>query len=218
MQQKVVALFTTPFGRKNLEASTGALLLLFMVEHLVANVMLLWNDSAPYRWYTETLGRAIVVRGMEIGLFLLFAVHIGVGLVMRLYHRKLQRKHPNLPRPKSLSSRFVGWTGTAILLFLVIHLWRFFWPNRVVGVDGFDLYAEARSAFSSVWYTTFYVICMVALASHLHHGIKSALFSFKFIPPKHVPLARKIGAGVGVGTSLGLAYIAVHLYVISLLR
>ncbi len=59
MQQKVVALFTTPFGRKNLEASTGALLLLFMVEHLLANVMLLWNDSAPYRWYTETLGRAI---------------------------------------------------------------------------------------------------------------------------------------------------------------
>lgn len=218
MQQKLVSLFTTPFGRKNLEASTGALLLLFMVEHLLANVMLLWNDPAPYRWYTETLGRAIVVRGMEIGLFLLFAVHIGVGLLMRMYHRKLQRKHPNLPKPKSLSTRLVGWTGTAILLFLVIHLWRFFWPNRVIGVADFDLYAEARAAFSSFWYTAFYVICMVALASHLQHGIKSALFNFKFIPPKRVPLARKIGAIVGVTTSLGLAYIAMHLYVINLLR
>lgn len=217
MQQKLVSLFTTPFGRKNLEASTGAVLLLFMVEHLLANVMLLWNDPAPYRWYTETLGRAIVVRGMEIGLFLLFAVHIGIGLIMRLYHRKLQRKHPNLPKPKSMSTRLVGWTGTAILLFLVIHLWRFFWPNRVLGLTDFNLYAEARAAFSSVWYTLFYVGCMVALASHLQHGIKSALFNFKFIPPKRVPLARKIGAAVGVGTSLGLAYIAIHLYFVSLL-
>lgn len=217
MQQKLVSLFTTPFGRKNLEASTGALLLLFMVEHLLANVMLLWNDPAPYRWYTETLGRAILVRGMEIGLFLLFAVHIGIGLIMRLYHRKLQRKHPNLPKPKSISTRLVGWTGTAILLFLVIHLWRFFWPNRVLGLTDFDLYAEARMGFSSVWYTLFYVASMLALASHLQHGIKSALFNFKFIPPKRVPLARKIGAAVGVGTSLGLAYIAIHLYVVSLL-
>src|SRR5512139_1481738 len=80
MQQKMVALFTTPFGRKNLEAGTGALLLLFMVEHFVANLMLLINDPEPYRWYTETMGRAILVRGMEVGLFLLFAIHIGIGL------------------------------------------------------------------------------------------------------------------------------------------
>jgi succinate dehydrogenase / fumarate reductase, cytochrome b subunit len=218
MQQKLVSLFTTPFGRKNLEAGTGALLLLFMVEHFVANLMLLINDPEPYRWYTETMGRAILVRGMEVGLFLLFAIHIGIGLMMRLYHRKLQRKHKNMPRPKNLSTRFVGWTGMAILIFLALHLWRFFYPNRILGQTDFDLYDQARLAFSSVWYTGFYVICMIALASHLQHGIKSALFSFKFIPPQRVPMARKIGAWVGVGTSIGLAYIAVHLYVISLLR
>ena len=80
---------TTAYGRKNTEALTGTLLLAFMVEHFLANLMLLIDDPAPYQWYTETLGRALVVRGLEVALFGLFLVHIGIGLHMRLQHRRL---------------------------------------------------------------------------------------------------------------------------------
>lgn len=208
---------TTPYGRKNTEALTGALLLLFLVEHFVANLMLLLPDPEPYRWYTGTLGHSVIVRIVEVGLFALFIVHIGLGLKMRLQHRKMMQNNPRAKKPKDVSTRFVGLTGIIILVFLCVHLQRFFLPNRVFGTNGFDLYTEAHKAFSSIWYTLLYVLSMIALALHLKHGIRSALFSAKFIPPARIPVIRTWLGWVGMFVPLGLAYIAVHIYVCSLL-
>lgn len=209
---------TTAYGRKNLEALSGTMLLAFMVEHLLANLMLLWPEAAPYQWYTNTLGRSILVRGLEVALFALFIVHIGIGLHMRVQHRRLLARHPEAPRPKAVSTRFVGWTGLIILVFLVIHLWRFFVPNRIQQIEGFDLYQQAHLAFADPWYTLIYVLSMVALASHLRHGIRSALFSFRFIPKPMLPRVRSVLSWIGFASSLGLAYIAAHLYVLSVIR
>lgn len=207
---------TSPYGRKNLEAVTGTMLLAFLVEHFAANLLLLPSDPEPYRWYTNTLGHSIIVRGLEVGLFLLFAVHIGIGLIMRLHHRRMLAKNPRAKRPTDFATRFVGLTGIVILAFLVLHLWRFFIPNRITGVENFDLYNQAHLAFASVWYTGVYIISMTALALHLKHGIRSALFSFKFIKPRMVPRTRTVLTWVAVGTCAGLAYIALHLCIRSL--
>ena len=206
-------LLTTPLGRKNIEAASGALLLLFMIEHFAANLLLLLNDPAPYRWYTETMGRSLLVRGLEVGLFALFVVHIAIGLWMRAHHRRLLRKNPRLPRPGTFATKYVGFTGVVILIFLVVHLLRFFVPNRLQSIPGHDLYTEARVAFSSAWYTAFYVFAMMALALHLKHGVRSALFSFKILPPRYVPRMRVLLSWTGFIVSAGLAYIAVHLFI-----
>jgi len=218
MSNRLQISLTTAYGRKNLEALSGTLLLAFMVEHFLANLMLLWPEAAPYQWYTNTLGRSIVVRGLEVALFALFFVHIGIGLHMRVQHRRLLQRHPEAPRPKAMSTRFVGWTGLIILVFLVVHLWRFFVPNRIEHLEGFDLYQQAHLAFSDLWYTLFYAVSMVALASHLRHGIRSALFSFRFIPKPLLPRIRSVLSWIGFGTSIGLAYIALHIYVLSVIR
>ncbi len=205
--------FRTAIGRKNTEAVTGMLLLLFCVEHLAGNLLLLWPDPAPYHWYTESLGRSIIVRILEVGLFALFIVHIGLGWRMRLHQREIRKKNPRLPRPKDLATRSIGLTGIVILVFLVVHLVRFFVPNRLVREGAFDLYAEAHAAFGSVWYTLFYVLAMAALAFHLRHGIRSAIVSFRRVPPHVIPRLRAIGGWVAVIVPIGLAYIAVHILV-----
>lgn len=209
--------FTTPYGRKNLEALTGTALLAFLIEHLAANILLLLNDPSWYQWYTNTLGHSLIVRGLEAVLFATFAIHIGIGLMMRMQYRRMMAKNPRAKRPKDYTSRFVGLTGIIILIFLIIHLWHFFIPNRILVTKDLDLYHQAQSSFSSLWYTLFYVACMVALAMHLKHGIRSALFSFKFIKPSLVPRIRNVVMVVGLLTPLGLAYIAVHIFVRSLL-
>ena len=218
MSRKFPISLATSIGRKNIEALSGTLLLAFMVEHFLANLMLLLASPEPYRWYTETLGRAVFVRGLEVALFLLFALHIGVGLYMRLKHRRVMKRHPSAPRPTQISTRFVGWTGLVILVFLVLHLWRFFIPNRLLDIPDFDLYQQAHLAFSDPLYVLVYVASMIALASHLMHGIKSALFSFRVFAPSALVKLRKVLSWVGVGTSVGLAYIAVHIYVLSVIR
>lgn len=204
-------------GRKNTEALTGALLLLFLVEHLVANSLLLCSNPSPYRWYVSTMGHSLIVRVAEVALFILFLLHIGLGLVMRYHYRKMIYKNPRAKKPKSTATRFVGLTGLLILVFLVVHLQRFFWPNRILSQVDFDLYTQAHLAFSNVWYTLFYTVSMAALALHLKHGIRSAMFSAKFIPASAVPRIRTIGSWVGMIVPLGLAYLAAHMYLTSLL-
>lgn len=213
---KLLRSFSTTTGRKNIEAVTGALLLLFCVEHLAANLLLLLNDPAPYRWYTESMGRSSLIRLMEVGLFGLFIVHIGLGWRMRLRQREIRKMSPRLPKVKNFATRTVGLTGVVILIFLVVHLVRFFLPNKVVRPEVFDLYNEAHQAFSSFWYTLFYVFAMAALAFHLRHGIASAIVSFRRIPPMLIPRIRVVGGWLAIIVPAGLAYIAIHIYLVSL--
>lgn len=207
---------TTPVGRKNTEAITGLLLLLFCVEHLAANTMLLLDDPSPYRWYTAVMGRSLIVRGMEVALAVLFVVHIGLGLTMRLHQRRMRRKNPRIPKARSWSTRTVGMTGVVILIFLVVHLQRFAMPNRVLGEMHFDLYSQAHLAFSNPWYTSFYVFSMAALGFHLHHGVRSAVVSFKRIPPAFIPRVRSLAVWTAMIVTVGLAYIAIHINIASL--
>lgn len=208
--------FTTPQGRKDTEALTGLLLLIFCAEHLAGNAMLLLNDPAPYRWYTAVMGRSMIVRLMEVALALLFVIHIGLGLTMRIQYRRVRRKNPRLPKARSWATRTVGMTGIVILVFLVVHLQRFALPNRIIGEQDFDLYHQAHLAFANPWYTAFYVFSMAALGFHLHHGVRSAVVSFKRVPPTLVPRARAVAGWTAILVTIGLAYIAVHINVMSL--
>lgn len=206
----------TVVGRKNIEALSGTLLLGFMVEHTLANALLLLTDPAPYHWYVEFMGRWLLVRGLEVALFALFAVHISLGIAIRWQHRRIRQRRQSPQKDLPLSTRSIGWTGGVILIFLIIHLRTFFVPHRLQEVHGFDLYHEAHVAFASVWYTLFYVLAMVSLGMHLYHGIRSAVFSFTMIPRHLVPRVRVVLSWVGAMTSALLGLIAVVLFLRSL--
>jgi len=210
--------FTSAVGRKNAEATTGTLLLVFLVEHMVGNLLLLSTDPAPYQWYTATLGHSIFVRILEIALFALFLGHIVIGYMIRFHHRRIMRQKSHLREPKNVFTRYVSYTGLAILIFMVVHLWRFFVPNRITMVDSIDLYAEATAAFSNVWYTLFYGVAMAMLSFHLVHGIRNAVVSFKRIPKRWIPRLRRVSVWVAVIVPAVLTYTVVHVYVRSLFR
>jgi succinate dehydrogenase / fumarate reductase cytochrome b subunit len=207
---------TTVVGRKNIEAVSGVLLLLFLVEHLLSNAMLVLPSSTPYLAYADFLGRLWLVRVMEVLLAALFVVHIGVGARMRYSAWRMRRKRPGIPPPKSITTRFVGLTGAVILLFLLLHLARFVLPHRM-GTATADLYLDAHLAFSSLPYTLFYSVSMLALGMHLYHGIGSAVVSFSSLPRHRLPLLRRTARWTAVTVSAGLAGIACVLYVKSLL-
>ncbi len=204
--------FGTVSGRKKLEAYSGSLLLLFLIEHLCGNILLLYSNPAPYLWYTEVMGNSLIVRVLEVALLGTFAIHISVGLYMRWNYLKLKKRVSTLRAPKSIASRFVGVTGAIILLFLVVHLWNFFVPNRITHNTDSNLYQSAHLAFSSPFYTAFYVFCMVMLAYHLRHGIRSAFATVKPFKPKRMPMFISIASMLGLMVPLGLAYICLHIF------
>lgn len=210
--------FTTAVGRKNAEATTGMLLLAFLVEHLVGNALLLLNDPTAYRWYTSTLGHSVLIRILEIGLFAMIVGHIVIGYSIRYHHRRIMHQKSHLREPKNLATRYVSFTGLAILLFLVVHLWRFFVPNRLTKPGSVDLYHEADVAFANVWYALLYIGTMIMLSFHLVHGIRNAVVSFRRIPKRWIPRLRAWSVWVAILVPTALSYIVLHIYVRALLK
>ncbi len=191
--------------------------MLFLVEHFLANVLLLCSNPIYYQSYEQWITSLYGVRFLEYSLLAVFAVHIGNGVLLKLYQQRLKKKMQRTSRSSKPSTQFVGRTGLIILLFLVVHLAQFFVPGRLDSAHQPDMYTEARIVFSSVWYVLFYLVCMAALAMHLHHGIRSAFFSFRWVPARYVTRIRSVISFLGVVATVGLAYIALHLYIVSVL-
>jgi succinate dehydrogenase / fumarate reductase, cytochrome b subunit len=56
-----------------------------------------------------------------------------------------------------------------------------------------DLYAEVAEAFKNPLISIIYVVCMIAVAFHLHHGFHSSFQSLGINHPKYTPLIKKTG-------------------------
>ncbi|MEZ5113965.1 MAG: hypothetical protein R2693_11150 [Nocardioidaceae bacterium] len=76
----------------------------------------------------------------------------------------------------SISSRTMRWGGVALLLFIVWHLINFtIGKVNVFGGATTDPFNLLVDSFDVWWLTLIYLLAMLALGLHLHHGTWSAL-------------------------------------------
>ena len=81
----------------------------------------------------------------------------------------------------SLSSRTMRWGGLAILFFVIWHLIHFtIGKVNPAGGETNDPYNLMVDSFDLWWMTLIYLVAMLALAMHLHHGTFSALQTLGF--------------------------------------
>ena len=106
-------------------ALTGLFLISFLVVHAGLNATIWANDSGKmFNFSAHFMGSMIVIRIMEIVLFIFFIIHIIQGYVLET--KNLQRRGKgykvNLAnRGSKWYSRTMGLLGTLLLLFLVMH-------------------------------------------------------------------------------------------------
>ena len=62
---------------------TGLFLIVFLVEHLIGNLLLL-SGPAAFNEYAEFMGTNPLIRVMEFGLFGGFILHIVDGLMLKM--------------------------------------------------------------------------------------------------------------------------------------
>lgn len=75
----------------------------------------------------------------------------------------------------SFSSRWMRWGSVTILLFLVWHLLNFtIGKVNVTGGSTANPYNLLVDAFDTWWMTLIYLVALLALGMHLHHGTWSA--------------------------------------------
>ena len=140
-----------------------------------------------------------VIRFLEVGLFATFILHIIQGLLLWKQNRgarKISYAKQNFPREIKWYSRYMGWLGTFLLLFLVMHLYHFWASTKhELYFNGpvIDLYQEMKIIFTNPLGFTLYMIGLVSLLFHLLQGFQSAFQTFGINHRRWTPIIKGIG-------------------------
>lgn len=210
--------FTSSVGKKFVMGLTGIFLILFLVVHVGLNACI-WamDDGQMFNVAAHFMGSTVVMRVLEIGLFVGFFIHIIQAYVLELQNRKKRSIGYQVPMGNSGSkwySRYMGWLGTFILLFLVVHIKNFWIPSRFLdmqevtynGIAMHDLYGLMRDTFvGNIWLVLLYLVGCISLAYHLLHGFRSAFRSLGVHNNRYLHLLNAIGIGFAVIVPLAFA-------------
>ncbi|MEO6133595.1 MAG: succinate dehydrogenase cytochrome b subunit [Ginsengibacter sp.] len=178
-------LFTSSIGKKFLMGFTGFFLIFYLIIHAAINSLIFYNDDgATFNAAAHFMLENYIVRFLEIGLFAAFILHSVQGLLLWQQNRaarKVKYQVQKYPREIKWFSRYMGWLGTFILLFLVMHLWHFWSATKnelYFGGAEIDLYQSMKMIFTNPVWFGLYMIGLASLLFHLLHGFQSALQTF----------------------------------------
>jgi succinate dehydrogenase / fumarate reductase cytochrome b subunit len=192
--------FTSSIGKKILMAFTGFFLIAYLIVHATINAFIFFNDNGQtFNTVASFMLHNYVIRILEVGLFAGFILHIVQGLILWKQNksaRKIQYKKQNYLKEINWNSRVMGWLGTFILLFLVMHLYHF-WMNTKSELyfhgPEINLYEQMKEIFTNPVWFVLYMIGLASLLFHLLHGFKSAFETFGINNRKWTPVIRGIG-------------------------
>ncbi|MFT4092132.1 MAG: succinate dehydrogenase cytochrome b subunit [Niabella sp.] len=198
--------FTSAVGKKITMALSGIFLVLFLIIHAGLNACIWANDEGEmFNAGAHFMGNTVVPRVLEIGLFVFFIIHIVQGLVLTFQNRSKRSVGYAVKMGNTGSkwySRSMGLLGSIILIFLVVHLSHFWFPNRahqgfVLGEE-INLYEKMKEVFSSGIFVVIYELGVIALFWHLLHGFQSAFRTLGLTNHKYIGIIRATGVAYSV--------------------
>lgn len=177
----------TTIALKMLMAVSGLLFIAFVLGHMYGNLKAFAGESAfnEYAHHLRELGEPMLPHEgflwiMRVGLIVAVVVHIACAAVLAARASKARpvKYVAKKNNGSSLSSRTMRWGGVTLLVFIVWHLLNF----TIVKVNpsngetgGENPYALLVDTFDTWWMTVVYLLAMIALGLHLHHGTFSSL-------------------------------------------
>ena len=226
--------FTSSIGKKLIMGLTGLFLITFLVVHCSINSMIFFNDGGEtFNHWAHFMGTNLIVRTMEIGLFIGLLLHIVQGLILWAQNYKARPVKYALNKASGNStwySRSMGLLGTLLLMFLVLHLYHFWRPSRLGGIAGIqslkettlatynnqaalNLFAEMQIVFEdNLLVVIIYVLGVISLAWHLLHGFQSAFQTLGINHKKYTPIIKVAGIGFSIIVPLIFALMPIAFY------
>lgn len=195
--------FTSAIGKKLVMGFTGLFLILFLIVHCYVNALVFFpNGREQFEAAAHFMGSNPLVRTMEIGLFFFLFLHAIQGIMLEVQNRakrpvKYKVSTHSDPKKVKWYSKTMGIMGVLVLLFLVVHLYHFWIPNRYqqtfTDLGEINLYDKMQAVFQNPVAVLVYVIGCIALAWHLAHGFWSAFHTVGLAVPKYTPLIKGLG-------------------------
>ena len=220
-------IFTSSIGKKLLMSLMGLFLISFLVVHLGINLLLIFSDSnESFNKAAHFMGTNKVVKVMEIILFGGFILHMIFGIMLSIKNmisRPVGYKVANNEQ-SSFFSKYMFHTSIVITIFLVLHLFDFYIKAKFIGdvadviYDGkhyHDLGTLVYQRFQMLGVVVFYILALLGLGFHLHHGFQSAFQTLGLNHPVYTPIIKAIGTIYSIVVSVGFMAIPVAIYFFS---
>ncbi|MCD4535790.1 succinate dehydrogenase cytochrome b subunit [Nocardioides sp. cx-169] len=169
---------------KMLMAVSGLVFIGFVLTHMYGNLKAFGGHDS-FNEYAHHIREFGVPLLPYEGALWIIRVALIVSLVVHVASAAALWRRANQARPvkyvvkkskgSTLSSRTMRWGGVTLLVFIVWHLLNFtIGKINVQGGPTNDPYNLMVDSFDVWWLTAIYLVAMVALGMHLHHGVFSA--------------------------------------------
>ena len=183
----VSAFCHSSIGRKMIVAVTGAILILFVIGHLLGNLQIFlgpeWINS--YSQHLRDLGPLLWI--VRFVLLCTVVLHIYFTILLAIENRRARpESYIDKENVKATwASRHMVVSGLVVLAFIIFHLLHFtarkFNPQfpllKLDPLNRYDVYSMMVYGFQNVYVSAFYVIGLFLLTLHLTHGASSFLQS-----------------------------------------
>jgi succinate dehydrogenase / fumarate reductase cytochrome b subunit len=183
----LITLWNTVIGKKIVMAVTGAVLVGFVIAHMVGNLKIFEGADAinTYAHFLRVVGMPELGYGQLLWivrsvLLLSVILHIIAAWQLTLMNRAARPVDYKMRanQESTWASRTMRWGGVILLIFIVFHILHF-----TLGMVGFQpgqwqdlaVYQNVIAGFSLWPVSVFYIIAMAALCLHLDHGIWSGI-------------------------------------------
>ena len=221
------SLVNSPVLRKISTGLTGLFLVVYLTQHLFANLQIFSSDPQAVSKYGHTLeGFGVLLRGVEIALAALILYHAIMGISIWVKTRQARPiaykryKTKGAPSKQTLASRTMFWGGMLMLVFLIIHVAYFrFGPGIAEGYATMVHGEPARhyerlviERFEQLGFVIFYCITMVVVGMHISHGFWSASQSLGLVNDRNRDFLHKAGIALGALFALGFISIPLSVY------
>ncbi len=170
-------------------ALSGLLFIGFVLGHMYGNLKAFAGEESfnHYAHHLREIGEPMLPHEgflwiMRLGLIVAIIAHIACAAILAARASKARPVKYAVKKNKgsSLSSRTMRWGGVTLLVFIVWHLLNFTIvkvnpSNGETGDPHHSPYRLLVETFELPWMTVIYLLAMIALGMHLHHGTYRAL-------------------------------------------
>ena len=206
-----IYLLQKTIGQKIVIGLTGLGLSLFILIHMLGNLLILSGPSA-YNQYAHKLHEFPGFILLELGLLFFFVGHIALSLLLLIKNKKARGETSYLFQAKGdkktkLVHRFLWFQAGVLFLFLIFHLWSFkfgpYYETQLNGEPVRDIYKLVFKSFKSPFYTISYSLVLLILSIHLFRGLPASFKSLGLNHPFYLSLVEKLSVWFAVLITLG---------------
>ncbi len=217
-------IFISSIGKKLIMSLAGIFLVVFLPVHLGINItLLLFESHKIFNIAAHFMSSNIIIKIFEIILFAGFFFHMLYGLILQIQNWLARPKRYRILNfsETSIFSKFMIHTALIIAIFLVLHLLDFYIKLKFIGnveeviYDGkkyHDLGLLVMQRFKIGWVVIVYVLSLLFLGFHLHHGFQSAFQTLGINHKVYTPIIKVTGVVYTIVITFGFISIPVYIY------